>query len=72
MWVFLKYEQLEGDGACVRASSCVSALCGSGTALAWLSWDEGWSRAKAHDLETEYMSFAPTYTDLFCDPVQIT
>lgn len=34
--------------------------------------DEEWSRAGARDLETEYMRFALPYTDLFCDPVQIT
>lgn len=34
--------------------------------------DEEWSHTKARDLETEYMSFAVPYTDLFGDPVQIT
>lgn len=34
--------------------------------------DEEWSCTKAHDLETEYMSFALPYTDLFSDPAQIT
>lgn len=56
---------------CVRAA--VSQLSGDpGTSPHVTKVDEEWAHTKAHDLETEYMSFAPTYTDLFCDPVQIT
>lgn len=62
---------MEVEAVCVRAA--VSQLSGdSGTSPHVTKVDEEWAHTKAHDLETEYMSFAPTYTDLFCDPVQIT